>query len=65
GHRSSLPRRIIVLPFCPQALSALRRASLRDHPARMAASGFTNDQAYRRALRFAGKVVAKHRKDEP
>ncbi|WP_189075028.1 hypothetical protein [Deinococcus sedimenti] len=47
------------------ALSALRRASLRDHPARMASSGYSNDQAYRRALRLAGKVVDKHRKDEP
>ncbi|MFC4424813.1 hypothetical protein [Deinococcus navajonensis] len=46
-------------------LNVLRRASLRDHPARMAASGFSNDQAYRRALRLAGKVVEKHRKDEP
>lgn len=51
------------IPHIP--LSALRRASLRDHPARMAASGFSNDQAYRRALRLAGKVVEKHRRDDP
>ncbi|GGN47891.1 hypothetical protein [Deinococcus daejeonensis] len=55
--------KVAEIPHIP--LSALRRASLRDHPARMAASGFSNDQAYRRALRLAGKVVEKHRRDDP
>ncbi|UBV45179.1 hypothetical protein LAJ19_20430 (plasmid) [Deinococcus taeanensis] len=55
--------KVAEIPHIP--LSALRRASLRDHPARMTGSGFSNDQAYRRALRLAGKVVDKHRKDEP
>ncbi|GAA5534093.1 hypothetical protein [Deinococcus aluminii] len=41
--------------------SDLRRASLRDHPQGPAEKGFSNPQAYKDALKYAGQVLRKER----